>query len=468
MPINIAITLVSAGLSQATSVVDNAANAFASTHALSNAQEDSTTADVHFGALLANKQVAKDSESSVSNQAPANDNKNNDNSAGKPSISINALAALLFPQLPVSGKEPGGSATLSVTASSVTTSSVTVLPGNDEVLPLLFPCLVPSLPSSGAGENTGQKATNGTGAALTQAIAVIEVLLQKQNTLSAPDSTSEEAFSAPAKDSANLLAKLNQLLQQQNAQGANAANIPGANAKNTGNEKFAALLTSLLQNTSTVKLPTDITTTLSQIVAALPAVNTGNNDANTGGKDNSNSGNENNSSTSSAQAAQAVGAHPSANPAPSSDFVKLLSSASSGSLSPADQVVVQMRSAVNSGASQIKIQLDPADLGKVEVQMVTGADGKTGITVTADNRQTLAMLQNEARSLESALRDIGLKTDMGGLNFNLRGDQQNQQNFSGKQAGYTQVAAIGEDDDTPSVVTGVYRLSAAQGLDIRV
>ena len=132
---------------------------------------------------------------------------------------------------------------------------------------------------------------------------------------------------------------------------------------------------------------------------------------------------------------------------------------------------MQIKNAVADGASQIKIQLSPEDLGKVTVQLNTDASGKTGITITADNRQTLSMLQSEAKSLETSLRDIGLKTDTGGLNFNLSGQGQQQQNPSGKQPNYTTVDAIGADDATAdyyTTATNIYRLAAQDGLDIRV
>jgi hypothetical protein len=149
-------------------------------------------------------------------------------------------------------------------------------------------------------------------------------------------------------------------------------------------------------------------------------------------------------------------------------FTKLVS-APAATTPVADQVLVQIKNAISDGSSQIKIQLSPADLGKVVVQLTTTSDGKTGITITADNRQTLSMLQNEARALESSLRNIGLKTDTGGLSFNLSGQQQNQQQ-SGKQGGYTQVANVDTESDADyySAATTVYRLAAQDGLDIRV
>ncbi|HEU5046394.1 MAG TPA: flagellar hook-length control protein FliK [Rickettsiales bacterium] len=134
-----------------------------------------------------------------------------------------------------------------------------------------------------------------------------------------------------------------------------------------------------------------------------------------------------------------------------------------------EQVLVQIRNAAE-GSSLIRIQLEPADLGKVEVQMSTTADGKTSISITADNRQTMAMLQNEAKSLESALRNIGIKTDSGGLNFSLNQQQNGNNNNGNNAAGYTKVAAVGgiEDDAEIGTINASYQLTVNTGLDIRV
>lgn len=155
-----------------------------------------------------------------------------------------------------------------------------------------------------------------------------------------------------------------------------------------------------------------------------------------------------------------------------SSFARIVQqpAAQSSALPPQDQVLVNIKNAVADGLSQIKIQLHPEELGKVEVHLTTTADGKTGISITADNRQTLSMLQNEARALQDALRDIGLKTDAGSLNFNLRDSQQDARNSSKQQqGGYTQVAGV-DDIEEPAYSTAgaLYRLSVQNGLDIRV
>jgi flagellar hook-length control protein FliK len=133
----------------------------------------------------------------------------------------------------------------------------------------------------------------------------------------------------------------------------------------------------------------------------------------------------------------------------------------------ADQVLVNIKQAVADGASHIKIQLNPEELGRVDVRMSVGLDGKTSMTIMADNRDTLDMLQREARHLERALTDVGLKTDASGLSFHLR-QQQQEQKFTRQQTNYASVAEV-EVDETPVMTNmAAYRLTVNEGVDIKV
>ncbi|MCZ6466694.1 MAG: flagellar hook-length control protein FliK [Alphaproteobacteria bacterium] len=87
----------------------------------------------------------------------------------------------------------------------------------------------------------------------------------------------------------------------------------------------------------------------------------------------------------------------------------------------ADQVSVHIAKALKAGVDRITIQLRPASLGRIDVQLEVGHDGRVMAVVTADNKDTLDLLQRDARELERALRDAGLQADSGSLSFNLRG-----------------------------------------------
>jgi hypothetical protein len=95
-----------------------------------------------------------------------------------------------------------------------------------------------------------------------------------------------------------------------------------------------------------------------------------------------------------------------------------------------EQVAVHVRKAVAEGLDQITIRLNPAELGRIEVKIEIGSDGSLRAAFAADKQMTLDLLKGDSRQLEQALSEAGLKTDAGGLNFSLRGDnRENAQAF---------------------------------------
>lgn len=136
-----------------------------------------------------------------------------------------------------------------------------------------------------------------------------------------------------------------------------------------------------------------------------------------------------------------------------------------------DQVQVQVKNAVRNGTSNIHIQLDPEELGKLDIRLTVEANGKTGVTVLADNRQTLELLQRDSAGLARALQDAGLSTDSGSLNFNLRGGehQQSQSQDNGKSRHYHNQQP--EEEDALTVLLNTNPTSDTNGdsgLDIRI
>jgi flagellar hook-length control protein FliK len=77
------------------------------------------------------------------------------------------------------------------------------------------------------------------------------------------------------------------------------------------------------------------------------------------------------------------------------------------------------------GLKQFEIRLDPPELGRVDVRLSVDDAGKAQATLTADRPQTLQLLQADASQLTRSLKDAGINLADSGLNFSLRG--QNQQ-----------------------------------------
>ena len=83
-------------------------------------------------------------------------------------------------------------------------------------------------------------------------------------------------------------------------------------------------------------------------------------------------------------------------------------------------LAVEIAAKSQSGAKQFDIRLDPPELGRVEVRLSIDATGKASAHLSADQPQTLSLLQKDASVLTRALRDAGLDVAQNGLNFSLR------------------------------------------------
>jgi flagellar hook-length control protein FliK len=139
------------------------------------------------------------------------------------------------------------------------------------------------------------------------------------------------------------------------------------------------------------------------------------------------------------------------------------------------QVSVQLTKAIGAGNDRISIQLDPAELGRIDVKLEIAHDGRVVARVTADRPETLDMLQRDYRGLERALQQAGLQTDSDSLNFNLRqggqGEFGNHANGNGNSNGSAesdevQIAQTSDGLDTSS--TNTTNRAADGRLDIQV
>ena len=96
-----------------------------------------------------------------------------------------------------------------------------------------------------------------------------------------------------------------------------------------------------------------------------------------------------------------------------------------------EQISVKITKAIQAGNDKITIRLRPANMGRVEVKMELSQDNRLTAIVTADNRDTLEQLKNDSRSLQRALQEAGLQTGDGDLQFNMRGQEGQDQDAKG-------------------------------------
>jgi flagellar hook-length control protein FliK len=92
----------------------------------------------------------------------------------------------------------------------------------------------------------------------------------------------------------------------------------------------------------------------------------------------------------------------------------------------ADQVAQRIARAASGGSSQIRIDLVPESLGRVEVRIEI-RDGATTATLVAERRETLELLRADAPKLERALTEAGVKLSADGVQFvSAKDDTQGQ------------------------------------------
>jgi flagellar hook-length control protein FliK len=84
------------------------------------------------------------------------------------------------------------------------------------------------------------------------------------------------------------------------------------------------------------------------------------------------------------------------------------------------QIAAGVGKAARAGLSRIEIALEPASLGRVEVRLDFAHDGRISALFVADSREALDALRADARTLQRALAEAGVKSDAGSLGFSLR------------------------------------------------
>jgi flagellar hook-length control protein FliK len=116
---------------------------------------------------------------------------------------------------------------------------------------------------------------------------------------------------------------------------------------------------------------------------------------------------------------------------------------------------IEIGMSVLKGLKQFTIRLDPAELGKVEVKLSMDDEGQVQAKLTVDRVDTLYLLQRDARTLERAFDQAGLKTSPDSLDFSLRnpGDGARQQGGSAQD----RTSSSNPDGAVPADITAFFQ-----------
>lgn len=139
---------------------------------------------------------------------------------------------------------------------------------------------------------------------------------------------------------------------------------------------------------------------------------------------------------------------------------------------PLESLAVEIATRANKGERRFDIRLDPPELGRIDVRLEIDSKGNTTTKLIVERAETLDMLQRDARGLEKALQNAGLKTDAGGLQFSLQQDtqaQHGQQNHVPEARGRPELLET-EAEIVTGIAAGNASLAAQLrgGVDIRI
>jgi hypothetical protein len=148
---------------------------------------------------------------------------------------------------------------------------------------------------------------------------------------------------------------------------------------------------------------------------------------------------------------------------------------SSGAATPIHVVPLEIGLQALAGSKRFDIRLDPAELGRVDVNLEISDKGEVSARLVVDRVETLHLLQRDARTLERAFEQAGLKPSDAGVEITLRdpSDQssfrQNRQDEDAPRRARQPTEPDGGDDIAISAqATPARRLLRLGGVDLSI
>ena len=138
---------------------------------------------------------------------------------------------------------------------------------------------------------------------------------------------------------------------------------------------------------------------------------------------------------------------------------------------PVNALAVHIAAQAQNGVKRFEIRLDPPELGRVDVRLDVGRDGQVSTHLIVERAETLDLLQRDAKALEKALNDAGLKTSDDGMTFSLKdeGLGKDQADNDESESGLDPNGDDINEDDNPDGDGRITRsYIATDGLDIRI
>lgn len=130
------------------------------------------------------------------------------------------------------------------------------------------------------------------------------------------------------------------------------------------------------------------------------------------------------------------------------NFANYMSAGRSVPAATTQMVALQIQRNIAAKMETFTLQLQPAELGRLDVRMKFDKDGNMKAHLTAERPETLAMLQKDQAQLQRTLQQAGIDVDDNSLSFDLRQQGQHQSFFEtndhGGKNGSAKISALPE------------------------
>jgi len=134
---------------------------------------------------------------------------------------------------------------------------------------------------------------------------------------------------------------------------------------------------------------------------------------------------------------------------------------------PLEALAVNIARRVEQGLNQFEISLTPAELGKLDISLKIGDDGRVHAVLRAERQDTLDLLRQDARTLENQLRQAGLDVGSNALSFQLSQGQGHKYKMAMTDDRFGQAKNL--DERSADVVATTFVASRrSDGVDIHV
>ena len=125
-----------------------------------------------------------------------------------------------------------------------------------------------------------------------------------------------------------------------------------------------------------------------------------------------------------------------------------------------DSVFKQIMMKMNADGGEVRMRLEPPDLGQLDLRMTVEGGNKLSLTLSADRQDINQMLHRHLEELKQALQQNGL--EITGAEVQTRSEFESQQAQRDNADGEVASEESAQDADTPSHPKGFI---TAEGLD---